>query len=533
MTVVETLEDLKGLKRYDKCTYKCLSCQAEVTQMVQTAKRSNLLCVKCLRKKKGIEKYGSEENWKQHLKETKEKGDKTLIEKTGDEHIRHTLYKEGCLRKYGVDNTSKLQKHKDYMINHNPACRPEVRKKISETMSNRTAQELQESYEKYKRTCMERYGVESPAQLISNQIAAHKTRKYMSHNYTFDSYEEVLFYNYHLAIGSNIIPHPHVTFEYIFNGKHHNYFPDFEIDGKYYEVKGHHFLKEDGTWCNPYKSTDEDDALFEAKHQCVLEHATIIYDNEMDYMLDYFWKNRGNFPYLNQDLKKTSDMGLIQHFHKSLYDATRKGKPSPKEAWDIESLFKKCIKNRLKYVGKCGPEDILQGFNVSKIAPKVSVFSVSLAEEILKSYCTTDNIFDPFSGFSGRLLASTNLNKSYYGQDINEDHVRESNEIIQFKNIKNAIVNTQDLLTASSKIFDNTTLFTCPPYGGKEHWNQNNDEIEKTCDEWIDICLQKYKCKEYIFVVDTTEKYKNNIIRTLSNQSHFGENNEYIIYIKL
>lgn len=403
MIEIENIDDLKNYKRYDKCHYKCIDCGSDVTQMVQTARRSNLRCIKCLRKQKGIEKYGSEEEWKKHLKETKQKGDQTLIDKTGDPHIRHTLYVQGCLKKYGVDNTSKLQKHKDFMTNHNPSCRPEVRQKISEAMKQRALDNLQKN-------------PKLPADLANEEI-------------------------------------------------------------------------------------------------------------------DNLWRNRGPFPYLNQDLKDTSDIGLIQHFHKSLYKASRKGKPSPLEAWDNEVLYKKCIKNRLKYVGKCTPEVILQGFNVSKIAPKVSVFKPQLAEELIAKYCHTDIIFDPFSGFSGRLLGAANLGKAYYGQDINEDHVKESIAIMNYKHIDNSLIIVQDILTDTIHDFSNMTLFTCPPYGGKEHWNENNDEIEKTCDEWIDICLEKYKCKEYIFVVDQTDKYKDKVVGSLKNKSHFGENYEYIIYM--
>ena len=61
---------------------------------------------------------------------------------------------------------------------------------------------------------------------------------------------------------------------------------------------------------------------------------------------------------------------------------------------------------------------------------------------------------------------------------------------------------------------------------------KNNDEIEKSCDEWIDLCIEKHKCLKYLFVVDKTEKYKNYIVETLTNKSHFGTNNEYVIIIK-
>ena len=90
----------------------------------------------------------------------------------------------------------------------------------------------------------------------------------------------------------------------------------------------------------------------------------------------------------------------------------------------------------------------------------------------------------------------------------------------------------QDILKSKGYDFgDNTCLFTCPPYGEKEHWNKNRNEIEKSCDEWIDLCLEKYKCKKYLFVVDETEKYKDKIVETLTNKSHFGSNNEYVILI--
>ena len=52
-----------------------------------------------------------------------------------------------------------------------------------------------------------------------------------------------------------------------------------------------------------------------------------------------------------------------------------------------------------------------------------------------------------------------------------------------------------------------------------------------TCDDWIDLCLKQYKCREYLFVVDKTEKYKANIVETIDNKSHFSKNKEYVIWI--
>lgn len=137
-------------------------------------------------------------------------------------------------------------------------------------------------------------------------------------------------------------------------------------------------------------------------------------------------------------------------------------------------------------------------------------------------------MFDPFSGFSGRLLGACALGKHYIGQDLNEKHVNESNDIINFLNLSDlATVVQKDILTSSKERYE--CLFTCPPYEGKEHWNLT--DIEKPCDEWINICLDKFECNKYLFVVDETIKYKNYIVDTITNKSHFGSNNEYVVLI--
>lgn len=141
-------------------------------------------------------------------------------------------------------------------------------------------------------------------------------------------------------------------------------------------------------------------------------------------------------------------------------------------------------------------------------------------------------IVDPFSGFSDRLIGAKNCNKTYVGKDINEEHVKESNEIIQYKNYPNCLVSVEDLLKKeNAESYE--CLFTCPLYGGKEHWNKNNDEVEKSCDEWIDLCLVHYKCKRYLFVVDETEKYKDKIVEELENKNGLfkRKNSELVILI--
>ena len=56
--------------------------------------------------------------------------------------------------------------------------------------------------------------------------------------------------------------------------------------------------------------------------------------------------------------------------------------------------------------------------------------------------------------------------------------------------------------------------------------------IDLNCDEWIDICLKNFKCKKYLFVVDNTEKYKNNIIEEIINNRPYEDIYEFMEKVK-
>ena len=469
------------------------------------------------------------------LDEIKEKIAKTKLIKYGDAHFTNReKFINTCNEKYGVNNVFSV---------------PEVQEKIKNTCLEKYNVEYsfqaEQTKEKIKNTCLKKYGVKNPMQ--NHDIRVSNQQKYEYDNRKFDSSWELAYYIYLKDNQIDFEYQPDITFNYNYLGTIHYYHPDFKVNNEYVELKGLQFFEDknpNNKMINPYDRAQ--DGLYEAKHQCMIEHNVKIItncDTYLNYINDKYtadflplFKTKITFPYLNEDLHDKSDMGLIHHFHKSIYEATRKNKLSPIDAWQDKNIIKKVALNRLKYIGHCKPSDILQGFNVTRIANKISVFKPTLAEKLIKKYLNmSEIIFDPFSGFSGRMLGAFNCGKQYFGYDINETHVRESNQIINYKMISDMCnVEVEDLLSVSYKDYTylrNSALFTCPPYGGKEHWNKNNDEIEKTCDEWIDICLEKYKVDKYLFVVDYTEKYKNNIVDIIENKSHFGTNQEYVILI--
>lgn len=223
---------------------------------------------------------------------------------------------------------------------------------------------------------------------------------------------------------------------------------------------------------------------------------------------------------------------IMLHFHKSIWDSSVDGFISPHQAWDNKEILLESIRNHTIYQSYINKNKILQGFNVSSVAPRVSVFPAGLANLIIQRHLSEfDTIFDPFSGFSGRLLGAVSLGKKYIGTDPSIIRVNESNQMIQF--LRN------NLITIDAEVYPITTtlgntfpcLFTQVPNGSSEHWPGCNQLPALTCDQWIDQCLKNFNCKRYVFVVAGTEKYQDKIVDVIINKSYLGASRSYIVII--
>lgn len=575
----------KKFLQYQKIIVGCCLCKKDVIVKFAALKKQKLiLCRSC-----SVKQRYDDPNYK---KAVKEKREAALIEKYGSleaaDSARKEKMKATCLKKYGVVNggaskqalekiaKTKKERYGDPFYTNREKCWKTIESRYG--VSHNFA--MKSVIENRKQTYLKHYGVDNPSKAEevkdkkyetnlkrygswytatqSYYARAKQTRLehfgkwnpdgsfsyiYEYDNVHFNSKPELAFWIYCEDHGVKV-SRDTVRFTYDFGGKQHEYIPDFRLnESQFIELKGSQFVKEDGTWQNPFDHTQ--DALYEAKHQCALRNnVRILYSADYQKYLDYVNEKYTNdflelfrtdalFPYLNSDFRDKSDLGLIRHFHKSVYEASRKGCLSPQQAWRDKSIVKKVALNRLQYVKACDPETVLKGFSVTRIAPKVSVFRPKMAEDLIKKYLNEHNVIvDPFSGFSGRLLGAYSCKKAYVGKDINEDHVKESNEIIQFKNMQNISVTVEDLLKKQD-IEEYDCLFTCPPYGGKEHWNENNDEVEKSCDEWIELCLQHYKCKKYLFVIDETEKYKDFVVENINAKNGmFATKGEEVVLIE-
>jgi hypothetical protein len=479
------------------------------------------------------------------------KSQQTKLEKYGNSfYTNREKAKQTMLERYGAEyslQSEELRKKSQETFENNfPEGSPQkqdIYDKMNQTkLKNHNGNYL--DWEKYKKTMFEKYGYEHPGQIpeIHRKMVRHIGRTKPE-----KKLEEML--------KSRSIQY---QIEYYIN-KHHYDFAIFEnddlkllvdIDGLYYhavnsDADGHHSINSEKDFTRHYIDNIPviviDENKLEEGFKEILRVFNIDYDTWINEIFEYC--SNMPFPYPKFDDKRLqSDYGklckyefnnrqhlgesLIYNFHPSIWSHNLRNKPSPIEAWNNNELLLKCIKNRFIYASTLTSQQIARGFTINKIAPRISLFNPSYAKYLIQKYLNNYNtIFDPFSGFSGRLLGTYSLDKQYIGQDINNTTIEESNNLKNFLNLS-AKLETKDLFNSKGKY---ECLFTCPPYNDKENWGQDIRNL--TCDDWIEECLNRFKCNNYLFVVDKTEKFKNNIVETKSNKSHIGSNEELVLLL--
>lgn len=320
---IESTEDLKiiekNLNTRQNIQFVCLSCQQVTERPLYRlqAKDYRLLCRKCSFNES--KKQTWENKSEKEKKEIKEKREKTFLEKYGvknclaNKQIRDKI-KQTTLEKYGVESFSQTQQFKDktkqtwknkdkedlnqLRENHEKIIMQKygvknalqsdlIREKIKQTNLRKYGTEWQQQTEKGKQdrknAMLQKYGVENSSQV--EEIRKHRKGLYSLDDINFDSKEEICFYIYCRNRNLNITRNTK-SFEYFFENKKHYCFPDFEVDGRLYEIKGSQFLKEDKTWQNPFDHTQDD--LYEAKRQCLLANGVnIIYSKDCRKYIDY------------------------------------------------------------------------------------------------------------------------------------------------------------------------------------------------------------------------------------------------------
>ena len=248
----------------------------------------------------------------------------------------------------------------------------------------------------------------------------------------------------------------------------------------------------------------------------------------------------------------------IRKFHVSMIKANREGKLSPYDGWNLikmsKDAFLKFYDNRLrcsdwfkekkgenmKYLHEGYVPEFIYGIGLTTSGkyPIVTYFKPHLAKYLVEKYLNCyETVFDPFSGYSGRMMGAICCGKNYIGRDLCEESVNESVNIWNFMKpfVENRFNKTIscDLDVADACLSTGTyeCLLTCSPYENIEQW-KGVPNMGYSCDKWIDICIKNYDCNKYVFVTDDKiSKYKKFVVEHLENNSHWGSNMEGVVVI--
>lgn len=238
--------------KHQKYKFLCPYCKKEIIKNSSSIKNNQeLICWSCNNKKSLKEKYGVE-NISQ-LKEIKEKKKETTRKHFG---VDYPMQSKDVMKKSQETN----------MIKYGGKC-PNCDEKIKE---------------KRKELNIKKYGTSCPANkdpsinVKSRQTMIEKygtisvKRNFIYNEIIFDSSWELYFYIYMSEIKNfKVIRNPKFI-EYEFENKKYKYFPDFEIDGKFYEIKGDHLLEK-----MKIENTREN-----AKYKCMIENKIEILTEE-------------------------------------------------------------------------------------------------------------------------------------------------------------------------------------------------------------------------------------------------------------
>lgn len=519
----------------DKCRYILASRNKDIATMKDRLQHTMM------------EKYGVENAMQ--LPEFQDKIKQTNKEKYGSEWYTQTeeyrqAVKATDLEKYGVDHHLKSK---------------EVIEKRTETVRERYGSDNIFSSEFGKRrvrsVLMKKYGIENPSQ--NPEIKAKATRNSRRSNLEkriesmLVNYGIEFQHHYHLRSGK----YGHEFDFYLPKHKvlidadglyYHSYLedPDGERVRDDYDEVRLHLVPKDHMFCVLIEENEERQLreLMKFLNNNVVDCKT--YDSAL-----FKWCRSIEFPYPNYTDKRLQNdwnhlkqyrkksyvphcrigESIIKQFHRSIYDAHVGNYASPKEGWYDDKKLKRVIANRLIYKNDVDPSKVLAGFNISKECPTVSMFNPILARYLTKKYLSEfTEVFDPFSGYSGRMLGVVSTGRRYIGQDINSTTIKESTQIKEYLKLTDSecLLSEKDILLSDGK---HQCLLTCPPYYKKETYG--TETIFKTCDKWIDECLTRFDCRRYVFVVNETEKFNDNVKEELKSNSHFSHTTELVIVI--
>lgn len=301
---IKNEEELRNIPFWVTIEFICEGCGKTCSRQYRKGDWGKLFCKQCktkcfCQKHYGVNSPFQKDDVKNKIKNTLEKhGGYTFQREESLEKVKSTM-KE----RYGVEHPmhSNEIKEKLYETSYErygtkvPAQNKDVKEKIHQTVLERynvdSTLQLPHIKERLKEAVLEKYGTTN----AFYSVEGRRQKFYRFNNILFDSSWELYFYIYYKDLGHTIVREPYSIEYTLSSGKIRHYFPDFEIDGELYEIKGDQFFNEKG---EPYcKITKK---YWYEKYACMkMNNVNIIKNKEMIPII-HFVNDKYGIDYINQ-----------------------------------------------------------------------------------------------------------------------------------------------------------------------------------------------------------------------------------------
>ena len=232
------------------------------------------------------------------------------------------------------------------------------------------------------------------------------------------------------------------------------------------------------------------------------------------------------------DYTKNAQVGmwLVHHFHPSIYRSHVVGKPSPYEAVQDDVQLRALVENHTLFRNNNDPNKLLQGFDCCEEVPKIHVFSPNHARILIQRYLSEfSTIYDPMCEFSSTLLGAVSLGKRFIGLHYSDVLINESNQLIKW--LQSYYPETNAILQRwipTQTMGEVSCMLTRFP--GSQQCIFEQAPMKTTPDEFIRQFMKSTSCKRYVFVVPSTEEFRDCVMDTIPDR-HDPDWKELVVVI--
>lgn len=175
--------------------------------------------------------------------------------------------------------------------------------------------------------------------------------------------------------------------------------------------------------------------------------------------------------YLNGDSiepNRRVGLALCQPFFPNRYKACSNGVKSAYESWHRDKDLERAIRFQLKVGDPVAPHRVLRAITMQCRTPVI--FRPTVARFLYQRYCPPGGrVWDPCSGYGGRLLGALAAGVHYIGTDVDAGTIEGNKALAKFlgKNAELILTPAQDFQPPQVDM-----VFTSPPYFSKEQYSK-------------------------------------------------------------